>query len=133
MGALWSPAHLDTTSCCNAVESRTSGIDLSCNIANMNVAAVLTLLACLVLAVNAQPWGMRQRGWSGWGSGNNMNGNVGYWNNNNGMRNNWNGWNNNMNRWDNNMNRWDNNMNRWDMNRWGNNMNRWGNNMNNGW
>merc|ERR1712168_987752 len=123
---LWSPARLDTTSCCNAVEFRTSGIDLNCNIANMNVGAVLTLLVCSVLAVNALPWGMRQRDWSGWGSGNNTNGNMGYWNNNNGMRNNWNGWDNNMNRWD--MNRWDNNM-----NRWGNNMNRWGNNMNNGW
>merc|ERR1711931_595826 len=130
MGALRSPAHLNTTSCCNAVESRTSGIDLNCNIANMNVAVVLTLLLCSVLAVNALPWGMRQRGWSGWGSGDNMNG----------MRNNWNGWSNNMNGWGNNMNRWDNNMNRWDMNRWdnnmnrwGNNMNRWGNNMNNGW
>merc|ERR1712121_265787 len=47
MGALWSPAHLDTTSCCHAVESRTSGIDFSCTIAKMTFVAILLLVACI--------------------------------------------------------------------------------------
>merc|ERR1712168_331994 len=41
-----SPAHLNITSCCNTVESRTSGIDLSCTIAKMTFVAILLLVAC---------------------------------------------------------------------------------------
>merc|ERR1712168_97593 len=42
-----SPAHLNITSCCNTVESRTSGIDLSCSMAKMTFVAILLLVACI--------------------------------------------------------------------------------------
>merc|ERR1712168_1437185 len=91
-----SPAHLNITSCCNTVESRTSGIDLSCTIAKMTFVAILLLVACIAFHdASAQNmgnmWNMGMGRWNNRMMGNMMGNNY----NNYGMRNmglsNWNG------------------------------------------
>merc|ERR1712121_483464 len=78
MGSLPSPARLHTNSCCIVVESRISGIDLSCIMMKVNIGAVLVLLACVAAHVSANPI----RGWMGNGGSNywNRNMNNGRWN-----------------------------------------------------
>merc|ERR1712168_1022839 len=74
-----SPAHLNITSCCNTVESRTSGIDLSCSMAKMTFVAILLLVACIAFHdASAQNMGsMWNMGMSNWNGGmmGNMRGN----------------------------------------------------------
>merc|ERR1712168_742372 len=91
-----SPAHLNITSCCNTVESRTSGIDLSCSMAKMTFIAMLLLVACIAFHdASAQNmgnmWNMGMGRWNDRMMGNMMGNNY----NNYGMRNmgmnNWNG------------------------------------------
>merc|ERR1712168_796812 len=91
-----SPAHLNITSCCNTVESRTSGIDLSCSMAKMTSVAILLLVACIASHdASAQNmgnmWNMGMGRWNDRMMGNMMGNNY----NNYGMRNmgmnNWNG------------------------------------------
>merc|ERR1712168_553597 len=74
-----SPAHLNITSCCNTVESRTSGIDLSCSMAKMTFVAILLLVACIAFHdASAQNmgnmWNMGMGNWNG-GMMGNMRGN----------------------------------------------------------
>merc|ERR1712168_565020 len=66
-----SPAHLNITSCCNTVESRTSGIDLSCSMAKMTFVAILLLVACIVFHdASAQNMGnMWNMGMGRWNDG----------------------------------------------------------------